>query len=235
MKILGVTLARGGSKGVPGKNTRLLAGKPLIEYTIREALYSNLITDYIVSTDDHGIAELARSLGARVPFLRPAKLAQDTSTSVDALRHAVNFVENEKKITFDFVIELMVTNPFKNHFDIDNSLKLIDESGADSVIAMSQVHDGHPMRLKKIVDGRIEDFCLPEPLEGRRQDLKPEAFIRCGAIYAIRRDELMIAGRRYGSMHSLPIMLGFKESVNIDTENDFLLAEALMSRLEKAK
>lgn len=230
MKILGVTLARAGSKGVVGKNIRELAGAPLISYTVSEALRSSLITDYVVSTESREIANLVNSLGAETPFLRPIELARDESTSVDALHHAIQFMESKNKCKYDYVIELMATNPFKTAADIDRSLNLLIDTGADSVIAVNRVLDGHPTRIKKLVDGRIRDFCLPEPQEGRRQDLRPDAFIRCGAIYALKRDEIMVNRRRYGSVFSLPIELDFNNSVNIDTENDFYLASFLMEK-----
>lgn len=229
-RILGVTLARSGSKGVPGKNTKLLCGKPLIAHTIKEALQSSLLTDYVVSTDSQEVANLSKRLGADVPFIRPQELAQDNSSSVSALKHAVNEMELLRKFKYDFVVELMVTNPFKTTFDIDTAIRSLIESGADSVIAVKRVTDGHPARIKKLVGGRIEDFCVPEELESRRQDLKPDAFIRCGAIYALTRSELMDRNRRYGSSFSLAMELAFTDSVNIDDENDFALAEILMTR-----
>ena len=229
-RILGITLARSGSKGVPGKNTKLLCGEPLIAHTIKEARQSTLLTDYIVSTDSQEVANLSKRLGADVPFIRPQELAQDNSSSVSALKHAVNEMERLRKLKYDFVIELMVTNPFKTTFDIDKAIQTLIDSGADSVIAVKRVTDGHPARLKKLIRGRIEDFCVPEELESRRQDLKPDAFIRCGAIYALTRSELMDRNRRYGSNFSLAMELAYTDSVNIDDENDFALAEILMTR-----
>ena len=105
-RILGVTLARSGSKGVPGKNTKLLCGKPLIAHTIKEALQSSLLTDYVVSTDSQEVANLSKRLGADVPFIRPQELAQDNSSSVSALKHAVNEMELLRKFKYDFVVEL---------------------------------------------------------------------------------------------------------------------------------
>ena len=230
MNVLAVTLARGGSKGIPGKNIKPLNGKPLLAYTVLEALKSRLIDHYVVSTDSEEIASTARALGAQVPFLRPSDLASDTASSADALAHAVEESEKSFGKKFDYVIELMVTNPFKTVKDIDSCIELLQSSGADSVVAVKRVEEHHPARLKKIEEGRIVNFCTQEVLESRRQDLKPEAYIRCGAIYALRRDELMLHKRRYGSENSLAYELAFKDSVNIDSEIDWIVAEHLMSQ-----
>lgn len=230
-KVLGVTLARSGSKGVPGKNTRLLAGIPLLGHTVIEAQKATMLSNYVVSTDSSEIATIAKDLGAWVPFLRPLELASDVASSAAALQHAVTRVEDLLKVRFDFVVELMATNPFKVAKDIDNAITTLIDSGADTVIAVKRVLDEHPARVKKIVNGFIQDFCVEEKLESRRQDLEPEAFIRCGAIYAMTRSELMDAGRRYGSSRSIPFELEYKNSINIDSENDFLLAEILLSRM----
>ena len=169
--------------------------KPLIAYTIEEAKKSKLISDYIVSTDDEEILKIAQAYGSETPFLRPKNLASDTASSTSALQHAVNFMENQKNIRYDFIIELMCTNPLKKVDDIDACLKKIIETNADSVIAVHKLDDHHPIRIKKIINDRIVDFCLPEPRDSRRQDLKPDAYIRSGSIYAIKRDELIKHGR----------------------------------------
>ncbi len=230
MKVLGVTLARSGSKGVPGKNIRPINGRPLIAYTIEEALKSKLISDYIISTDSEQIAQVSRELGAEVPFLRPTHLAQDDSPSADALIHAVKAMEDLRGFKYDYVIELMVTNPFKTFRDIDKAVEMLSTSGADSVIAVKRVYDGHPARIKKIIDGKLQDFCVPEILESRRQDLSPPAYIRCGAIYALSRNEIIENGRRYGSDFSLAFELENPKSINIDDEFDLALAELILGR-----
>ncbi len=229
MNILGITLARGGSKGIPRKNIRLLNGLPLIGYTIKEALKSEYLDDYIVSTDDEEIKQVSQLLGASCPFLRPQNLAEDDTSSVDALKHAVNFMEEKNNITYDFVVELMCTNPLKIVDDINQVIKKIIETDADSVIAVHVLEDHHPIRIKKIVDDRIVDFCLPEKPESRRQDLKPNAYIRSGSIYALKRDHLMIDGRRYGSFESRPYILPPERAINVDTEVDFITAEHMIS------
>lgn len=228
MKILGISLARGGSKSVPKKNIKKLNGIPLIEYTIKEALKSKYIDRYIISTDDLEIKKVAESCGAEVPFLRPSEFSQDTSSSVSALKHAVEWIENDEGIKYDYIIELMVTNPLKDVNDIDSCIEKLIKTNADSVIAVNRLEDHHPARIKKIVDDRIVDFCIPEKNESRRQDLKPEAYIRSGCIYALKRDHLMIENRRYGSKESRPYILNENKAINIDTIYDFMIAEQII-------
>jgi len=230
-KVLGITLARGGSKGIPGKNVRPIAGRPLIAFSVSAAQSVSFLDRYVVSTDSEDIASVVRDLGVEVPFMRPASLAQDESTSVAALQHAVNEMERISGFQFDYVVEIMATNPFKSSRDIETAIRLLHETGADSVIGVKKIEDGHPARIKKIVNGKLADFCVPEVLESRRQDLKPDAYLRCGAIYALTRNELMAQGRRYGSANSVPLELEFEHSVNIDNEADFLLAEMLLKGL----
>jgi len=227
-----VTLARGGSQGITGKNIRPLGGRPLIEYTIAEALKSELISRYVVSTDSPQIQSVSIGAGAEAPFLRPPELSTDEATSVSALQHAVNFVEKEEGKKYDYVVEVMATNPFKSAGDIDRCITALIDSGADSVVAVHRVQDNHPARIKRIEDGFLRDFCVPEVLESRRQDLIPHAYVRSGSIYALARDELMVQGRRYGSSNSLPYILEADRVINLDSEIDWLVAEAMM-KLER--
>jgi CMP-N,N'-diacetyllegionaminic acid synthase len=233
MKILGLTLARGGSKSVPRKNIRPINGIPLIAYTIGEALRSRFLTRFIVSTDDAEIQKVAIRYGAEAPFLRPAEFSTDAASSVSAMQHAVAWVEKQEGIRYDYVIEMMCTNPMKTVEDIDACIEKLVNTGADSIIAVHRLEDHHPIRIKKIVDDHIVDFCLPETAETRRQDLKPNAYIRSGSIYALKRDHLMVEGRRYGSVESRPYILPEERAVNVDTELDFLIAEHLLTRVPR--
>ena len=209
MKILGITLARGGSKGVKNKNIRKLCGKPLIEYTISEAQKSKLLTDYIVSTDSEDIKKVAEKCGAKVPFIRPADLATDTASSASALIHAVQFMESKEKIKYDYIVELMCTNPLKQAKDIDQA-------------------------IKKIENDFIKDFVIAEPNEARRQDLRPKAYIRSGSIYCMERSYLMEDGMRYGGDNSRPYILDNDRAINIDNEIDFLVADFILKSNERS-
>ena len=228
-RILAIILARGGSKSIINKNIIDLCGKPLIAYTINEAKKSKLIDRLIVSTDDSKIKSVAKKYGAEVPFDRPKKLASDKSTSLDALIHATSWCEKSENKKYDFIVELMCTNPMKTVDDIDGAINKLIDTKADSVIGMSRLDDNHPARAKKIINDRIVDFCVPE-LSSRRQDLKPDAYIRNGSIYAIKRDVLMKKKIRFGSSNSRPYLMNQDKSVNIDNEIDLLVAKALMNK-----
>ena len=210
------------------KNIKILSGKPVLYYTVKEALKSKFLTHYIVSTDDKEIKDVAEKYGAKVPFLRPKEFSTDKSSSVSALQHAVKFMEERENLKFDFIVEIMCTNPLKTVQDIDSCiLKLIDTK-SDSVIAVHKLEDHHPARIKKIVNDRIEDFCIAEIPESRRQDLKPDAYVRSGSIYALKRAHLIVEGLRYGSKDSRPYILPMERAVNLDTMYDFLVAEQMI-------
>ena len=228
--VLAITLARGGSKSIYKKNIALLKNKPLISYTINAALDSEYIDEYIISTDDKEIADVAENLGATIPFLRPENLSSDTASSADALIHAVNAYEEITKKKYDYIIELMCTNPFKSGEMIDDIISKLDRNEkADAVITVERLLDHHPARIKKIENGYIRDFCVEEELESRRQDLKPEAYIRNGNIYALRRDLLMIQKARYGTNFCIPYYKEDVPSANIDEPSDFYKAESLLN------
>ena len=229
-EILSVTLARGGSKSIPKKNISPILGVPLIAYTVIEATRTSFRHDYIVSTDDEEIADCSRKYGAEAPFLRPADLSGDQASSAAAVIHAVRWMEEDRKKKYDIVVELMCTNPMKTSQDIDAVIRKIIETDADSVIGVVQLLDHHPIRVKKIEDDRLVDFCLYERPENRRQDLQPPAYIRNGSIYAVKRDVLLETGARYGTANSRPYVMPADTSVNIDGPLDVLVAEALLKQ-----
>jgi len=226
MKTLGITLARGGSKGVPGKNIKLLAGKPLIAYTIEAALKCALLDYYVVSTDSDEIATVAKYYGANV-VLRPEHLAQDTTPTLPALLHALEYTENELNENYDIVADIRCTNPLKTAEDIDGAVNKLIRTSADAVIGVCKVEDKHPSRLKTIFRDRLVDI-WPEPVSGNRQDLSPDVYVRNGSIYVVRRMALEEGIHIRLSDNVRPWVMPDERSVNIDTEMDFLLAEAFV-------
>jgi N-acylneuraminate cytidylyltransferase len=223
MKILGLIPARGGSKGIPKKNSKLLGKIPLIEYTIRDAQKATLLTKIVVSTDDQEIAIAAELAGCKPPFLRPVELAQDTSTSLEVVQHALDFFKEQGEI-FDAVCLLQPTNPFREQGFIDAAIEKFISNKVDSLVSILPVpHEFNPhwvfekdeMGILKIATG--EDTII-----SRRQDL-PQAFHRDGAIYLTKTD-VIIGGSLYGktmaSIESNP-----KYYINIDTQNDWNKAE----------
>jgi len=221
-KVLAVTLARGGSKSIPKKNITQINDRPLIDFTIAEANKSNYIDRYIVSTDDEEIAHISQECGAEIPFLRPEYLSNDTATSADALIHAVESVGED----FDYVVELMATNPLKRRIHIDECIEKLHFENFDYVVAVKRVWDGHPSRLKYIQDGFLKDF-YPEVPESRRQDLSPEAYIRCGSIYVMKKESLIQSKARYGFNTGAYIMPD-NAVINIDEPIDLMIARELM-------
>ena len=172
--------------------------------------------------------EIAEKYKANVPFLRPKQFSRDRSSSVSALKHAVLFMEKKKQKKYDYIVELMCTNPLKIVQDIDNSIKKIVIKKADSVIAVNQLEEHHPARIKKIVNGKIKDFKVKEIPESRRQDLKPKAYIRSGSIYVLDRNYLIKKGRRYGSNKSYAYILPNNRTINIDDKYSLMVAKLMI-------
>lgn len=228
-RVLAVTLARGGSKSIPKKNIYPICGKPLIQYTIEQAQASQYIDHYAVSTDCIEIQAVCEQLGVRNIISRPEELASDTAKSSDALLHALQIMEIDLG-TFDYVVELMATNPLKTSEHIDAMLEQIEESGHAYCVAVQQLHDHHPSRIKYIQNGILQDF-YPEKLESRRQDLEPKAYIRAGSIYCMKSDALKQTKARYDKNSTHAYVLPDSCVVNIDEPNDVLVAQVLLAEL----
>ncbi len=228
MKVLGIILARGGSKTIPKKNIKTLNGKPLMAYTIDSALKSDVFDDFIVSTDDTNIAGVALEYGAKVPFMRPDELSGDTIWSRDAVKHAVLECEKIYDKKYDYVMELPCTAPLRNENHIREAYQMLISNDVDSVTSVTRMVDKHPVRMKRIVDNNLEDFCkeFPEGEGSRKQDLEP-CYIRNGAIYSMTRNCIVEKFSRHGDK-CMPYVMDEDVSVNIDTIVDFKLAEILM-------
>jgi len=229
-EILAIIPARGGSKGVPRKCLKDLAGKPLIAYTIEAALDSNLVTRVVVTTDDTEIAEVARNFGAEVPFLRPSFLAEDTTPTFPVVAHAVNFLMTEQGYKPDLLVLLQPTSPLRQATHIDEAITQLLVSGADSVVSICNAKD-HPYWLKELQGDRVCDFLKAKPLVLRRQDL-PQVYILNGAIYISRTDVIVNRQCLLGE-DTRGYIMDEEHSVDIDTPLDFLLAEALIKERMK--
>lgn len=222
--VLAIILARGGSKELPRKNIRKLAGKPLIAYSIGQALESRYIGRVVVSTEDREIARVAARYQAEV-IRRPDELALDDTSSVDALRHTLDYLKEAEGYSPDLVVLLQPTSPLRKVEDIDGAIDRLLEVGCDSVVSVCEVeHPAHWMytlegeRLKPIVGGGRK--------VGRRQDA-PKVYRLNGAVYVTHRDVVMRQGKVMGDDTRAYIMPQ-ERSVDIDTELDFKLAELLM-------
>lgn len=227
-KILGVIPARGGSKGIKNKNLHNLNGKPLISYTIEAAKKSKLITDFIVSTDCLEIKRVSESYGANVPFIRPKHLSDDKALAVPTIQHAVSFCETFNKSKYDYIVMLQPTAPLRTYEDIDNSLfKLINEGG-DGIISIVDVDNYHPVKMKTIKNDRLFDF-IDSGLENPPRQSLPPIFIVNGAVYATKRDVFMTNNTFKGKI-CLPYIMPKNSSINIDSVEDFVVAEYFLKK-----
>lgn len=213
--------ARGGSKGVPGKNKRLVGGLPLIAYSITAARDSARIDRIVVTTDDDDIAAIALAEGAEV-VVRPGEIAGDASPVIDAVIHALAHIEVTQPSA---VVLLQPTSPLRTGSDIDAALALFQAHGAP-VCSVCRAEDAHPARMYRVVDGRLQSL-MPELASERRQDLPP-VFHRNGAIYVFGPNE--IARREIITSDMVAYEMPGESSVNIDTELDLLLLEAVLAR-----
>ncbi|HEV8473656.1 MAG TPA: acylneuraminate cytidylyltransferase family protein [Methylomirabilota bacterium] len=222
----GVIPARGGSKGLPGKNLRTLGGLSLIGHAIASAREAAHLTRFIVSTDSEAIAEEARRQGAEVPFLRPGPLASDEAGMVPVLQHAVRWLESTGAHP-DLIVTLQPTSPFRVGADIDATIAKVAETGADSAQTLSEA-SYHP-HFMKTLEGDVTHALFEEGYRYVRRQDAPAVYQPSGAVYVTRYAVLMAQGRVLGK-DNRGIVKGFEASVNIDTEWDFLLAELLLQR-----
>lgn len=225
-KILGIIPARGGSKGIPGKNIKLLADKPLIAWTIEAALDSHGLDRIIVSTDDEMIAKLSLEWGAEVPFLRPASLAEDSSPTMDVVLHALDHMELKENFCPDYILLLQPTSPLRTSQDIDNALEKASRHNADAVVSIC-IANPHPYLAKRLSEGgTIADFISQEKIYTRRQELPP-AYALNGAIYLNRRSSLL-QEKTFLPEGTYGYVMPDERSIDIDNPWDFHLADLIM-------
>lgn len=227
--VLGVVTARAGSKGLPGKNTRRLAGRPLVSYTIDAALASGAFDRLIVSTDDAETAEIARASGCEVPFVRPAELAADDTPHLPVMVHAALWLRDREQFVADWTMILMPTSPLRQPRHIAEAVELAVRSGADSVVSVDRVPPHYnPLRTLAVDEaGWARLFVGDRPVRerpNRRQDLRP-AWVFNGAIYLFRTALLFgpdptLYGERVAAYPMEP-----PHGLNIDDEGDWVAAE----------
>ena len=226
VKFLVLVPARGGSKGIPHKNMRLLAGKPLIDYTIEAALGSRYPLRVVVSTDDEEIARVSQAVGAEVPFLRPAELASDETPTFSVVRHALQWLEQHEAYQPELVVLLQPTSPLRRSRHIDQALELLLSSEADSVVSLCEVEHS-PYWMKNVdAEGRVSPFMSMEEEYTRRQAL-PKVYRLNGAIF-VTRSKVIIRENRLLGDDTRAYIMNQVDSIDIDTELDFKLAELLI-------
>ncbi|MDP2093144.1 MAG: acylneuraminate cytidylyltransferase family protein [Hydrogenophaga sp.] len=220
--------ARGGSKGVANKNIRPLLGKPLIAWTIEQALACPEIDRLVISTDSPAIAEVARAYGAEVPFMRPAELASDTAGKWEVWQHTLAACEAHYGETIDLFVDMDCTSPLRDVDDISKAIAQFRASDVDAVFSVCEARKNPYFNMLEVVDG-VQRICkqLPKPIV-RRQDA-PKVFEHVASIYVLSPDYLrrgtgLLSGRTHG------YDIGTAKSPDIDSEFDFELVEYLMKK-----
>lgn len=224
MRILGLIPARGGSKGIPRKNIKVLQGKELIRYSIELALACPLLDQVMVSTEDQEIAKLSVAAGAGVPFLRPASLARDNSPTIDTLVHTLNYFENNNN-SFDAICLLQPTVPFRDLADLNTAIQKFIDTKADSLITVREVphvYNPHWIYEKNKNTEFLQLAMGEEKIITRRQDL-PKAYHRDGSVYMTKKEIILFQQSIYGEKIIHHIMEN-SPNINIDTMADWELA-----------
>lgn len=215
--------ARGGSKGLPGKNTRPFLGKPLVARAIEAAHCSLVVGRIVVSTDDAETARIAKDFGAEVPFLRPAELAGDISPVLAAALHALDWLEENEGWKADWLLLLQPTSPLRTADDIRRAFEILRSGDADAVVSVTEAK-AHPFWVKSLdPQGYLRPFVEGQTDPARRQDLPP-AFALNGMIYLVRTSALREEGE-FCPKRTLPLIIPPARAFDIDSEQDFLIAE----------
>ena len=225
IKTLGIIPARGGSKGIIKKNIKEVSDNPLIYYTIEACKKSELLSRFLVSTDDSEIASVAEQNGTEV-LARPKELATDSASSLGVVKHVYES-EKSKGNHYEAMLLLQPTNPLRTAEDIDAAIKILFAEGSDSVISVCEATDYHPQYMY-VFEGDLLRNYLGNVINYRRQDLEP-IYYRNGAIYAFRT-ELLKEDKLIG-IRPAPYVMPKSRSVNIDDEYDLFIAECLLNSL----
>jgi N-acylneuraminate cytidylyltransferase/CMP-N,N'-diacetyllegionaminic acid synthase len=224
--VLGLILARGGSKGLPGKNIMPLRGKPLIGWTAAAARPSKYLDALAISTDSEEIAAVARGCGIETPFMRPAALAVDTATSIDAIIHALDWFRDAGR-NYDTLVLLEPTSPLRETSDIDGALEKLMAPGCRAVVSVCRAESVHPAFMYRLGEhGFLQPYAADQPGAARRQDIEALYFLE-GTVYASRIDALREL-RSFYHQWTIGIEVPKWKSPEIDDIVDFLHVEAIM-------
>ena len=230
--VLAVIPARGGSKGIPDKNIRLLAGQTLVERAAYVAAESGVIDRTILSTDSERIAEEGRRIGLEVPFIRPAHLAADDTPMLPVIEHAIDFLE-QGGWSPEIVVLLQPTSPLRTTDHVRNAVRQLRQSGADSVVTVIELpRHLSPDYVMRVEEGRLVPFLEHGASVTRRQDARP-AYVRDGTVYAFWRRTMIETGTIYGH-DCQPLVLPALESLTIDTPQDWEEAEHRIASAAKS-
>lgn len=225
--MLAIIPARGGSKGLPGKNIKMLHGKPLIAHTIEAALNSQKITHIVLSTDDEEIIKACESYDIDIPFVRPHELASDSALIVDTYIYTVDRINKEQNRNYNSMVALLPTCPMRTGEDIDKAISIFEEKNADSVISFYEAP--HPVQWYKTIDEEgVLRSLLPEGDRLANRQEEQTSYLPNGAIYVFKMD--LLRAKKYYSDKTYPYIMPQERSIDIDTLHDFELAEYLMRK-----
>lgn len=224
--VLGIVPARGGSKRVPRKNIREIAGKPLIYYTIEAARKSKVINRLIVSSDSPEIIEYARSQDVETPFTRPEEISSDSALSVDVALHAIDYIEKHEQQTYGYVCLLEPTCPFRKTDDIDSALNKLIDSDFDSLIGL--IPTSPPCRVRYIENGEVIMPYKNEYIDFMKNKSKyPQAYVPGGGIFCAKVEE-MRQEHHISPGKIMPYVFDCYNALDIDTVEEFKIAECLL-------
>lgn len=226
-EILAIIPARGGSKGLPRKNLKVLNELPLIAHTINAAKNSNYITRVIVSTEDKEIKDVALSFGAEVPYLRPEELASDKSPTIDSVIHMIDWLKTNESYCPDYICLLQCTSPLRDNNHIDEAIDKMIETCMEGVISVCEA-EVNPYWTNVIRNDRLEYFIEEGRKITRRQDL-PKVYRINGAIYIIETGKLLEM-KAFETENVTAYIMNSDDSIDIDTELDFKLAEMIINK-----
>ena len=230
--VLGLVPARGGSKGVPRKNVKMLAGRPLLEYTARAAAASGVLDRVVLSTDSEEIAEVGTRVGLEVPFMRPAALAADDTPMLAVVRHAIEALD-ERGWRAEIVVLLQPTSPLRRPEHVSAAVRLLRDTNADSVVTVVELpRHLSPDYVMKIEDGRLRPFLAGGAAITRRQDARP-AYVRDGTVYVCWRRTIERFDSLYGE-DCRPLLIDAADALSIDSPADWAAAERALEQRRQA-
>ena len=226
MTIIGLITARGGSKSIPGKNIKHLAGKPLIAWTIEAALQCKDLSRVIVSTDDDKIAGVAQQWGAEIPFIRPVQLSQDDSSHISVVLHTIHWLEENEGFCPDYIMLLQPTSPFRTAEDIHQAIKTAQNNDAVAVMSVCEATK-HPYKTYKIVEDGTLEYFMPSNIGYKYRQALPKVYEENGAIY-LNKSASLQKDKTFLPEGTLAYVMPEARSLDVDTPWDFYVADLVL-------
>lgn len=229
-KVLAVIPARGGSKRLPRKNIMSIAGHPMIAYSIMAVRDAELVTDWLVSSEDDEIIEIAKQYGAAAPFKRPSELATDEVRNIDVSLHALEYMENEKGYQYDVVVLLQPTSPIRSSVHIDKAVEELWQSDLDSLAAVKGPYQKRDPILKRINErGELVAYC-----DNPELDQREPFYVYNAALYAVKRD-YFVREKRFTADKQIPLVMDKYHSTDVDEMSDLIIAKAYLNKINTEK